>query len=174
MTRGDAAGSLSIFLGDSSNSNVPIFALAGKSLGDGVSVRGLDYKAQEDARVVEWSGNGNANFSVRFLQATDLNALGDISQLALQVEGRVLEAPSAPLSVAMSCGEWCSGSLELTEGLEAGDWMTYQLPLQCFVDAGLDPAVVTQPLRLETAGKAVIAIHAAEIVSGPLEKTDCP
>lgn len=177
ITRGDAVSPMTIYVGDSSNANVPVLALIGESLGGGVSTRGLDYKVQEDARAIQWSGNGKASYSVRFPQAFDLTKNGSVAQMELVLEGRIDKMPEAPLTIAMRCGEGCSGSIDVSElmaSAERDNWGEIRIPLQCFIEAGLDPRQVVEPLRFETDGKAELAIYSAKLVSSPDLSPNCP
>lgn len=176
LTRGDAAAAFGFFVGDSSNANTPITALRGKSLGGGISIRGTDFKAQEDARILTWSGNGFASASVKTLRDVDLSALGDMDALALEIDWRVDEAPDTQMSLSMGCGEGCGGALDVSKmlkNLPANEWTTSSISLTCFANAGLEPAKVETLLKLETESAASVAIHSAKITPSG-DSAHCP
>lgn len=159
VNRGDAAGTLSLYLGDSTNSNVPAPALISKSLSGAVSTAGIDYKAQEDARKVSFSGAGLANLSIRAPRSLDLS---DRKSDALLIEWRIDSVPTGQIKIGMSCGEGCSGMIEASNVLKLAEteaWRVDSISLQCFVKAGLDLSKVSAPFVLETGSSADISLH---------------
>lgn len=177
IERGQPAASFQMFLGDSSNRNVPVVANAAESLGGGVSLRGVDYKAQEDARLLAWSGNGSADFSVRAQRPLDLTELGEPDELALSLTLLMGDTPSDTLVLSMACGDGCEGEVDLdrlVSGEGDGDWRTIQIPLACLVSAGLDPTNVTEGLRIASGDRADLAIHAAAIEALTRDAKSCP
>jgi len=73
MARGDAAGGLGLYLGDSSNANIPAASLISQSISGSIKTQGIDYKAQEDARMIVWNGKSGGQFSVRNNRILDLS-----------------------------------------------------------------------------------------------------
>lgn len=176
ISRGDANTPFKLYLGDSSNLNTPISALSGASLGGGISIRGTDYKAQEDSRIIDWSGNGKATASISSKRAIDLSNLGDIDDLALQLEWRLDNAPMGAMSASMGCGDGCGGEIDisdLVQQMPVGQWTVSNISLSCFVKAGLEPESVNTAISLTTTTKATLALHAAKIIEAPSSGT-CP
>lgn len=164
MRRGDAATGLQLYLGDSSNANVPAPALTSKSLGGAVSTAGVDYKAQEDARTVSFSGTDAAKLSVRAPRPIDLSVR---KSDALLIEWRVEALPSGEFKLGMACGEGCAGLIDASRILsnaKMSDWRTDVISLQCFISAGLDLTKVSAPFVLESDSKGSIALHRLELV----------
>ena len=176
ITRGDASKPFSFYLADSSNLNTPAEALVSSSLGGAVSTRGVDYKAQEDAREITWSGNGMASAYIRSRRAIDVSKLGSPEDLAMNITWRIDERPEGPFAISMGCGEGCSGSVDMTNkiaNLKLDQWNTTTLPIICFTKAGLNPATVNTALKLTSTSKGRITIHSAKLGKAPEEKT-CP
>lgn len=167
MERGDAAASLSLYLGDSSNANIPAAALVSQSLSGSVKTRGVDYKAQEDAREIIWSGQNEGQFSVRSNRSFDLAQSGLGSNLNVMIEWRVEAAADGDYAIALGCGEGCAGALNAS-GLIAASvgkgWTKTSIPLSCFTDKGFDTANTKSPFILRTKSAAKIAIHAIKLV----------
>ena len=176
ITRGDAAKPFSFYLGDSSNLNTPAKALVSSSLGGAVKTRGVDYKAQEDAREITWSGEGLASAYIRSRRAIDFTSLGAPKDLSVNITWRIDERPEGPFQISMACGEGCSGDIDMTAqiaDIKLGVWTTSSIPLSCFVVAGLNPAEVNTPLKLSSPSKGRITLHKAEI-NKDLNGKSCP
>lgn len=176
IERGDATSAFGLYLGDSSNANTPVTALLGESLGQGISVRGTDYKAQEDSRILSWSGNGRASMSIRTRRDVDLEKLGDVNKLALQINWRMDNAPEAPFFVSMGCGDGCGATLDISEtiaNLPNNEWTTSSIPLSCFASEGLKADSVKTLLKISTNSEASVAVHSAKI-STIEQQTTCP
>ncbi|WP_108788157.1 glycoside hydrolase family 3 N-terminal domain-containing protein [Erythrobacter sp. Alg231-14] len=176
MERGDAANGFSMYLGDSSNANSPLSALVGSSLSGAISTRGVDYKAQEDARVIEWEGNGQGVYSVRANRPIDVDTMSDGGSFDLLIEWNVLAAPSSAMELVLGCGEGCSGALDVTElvsNAAGAGWNEARVPLACFESAGLDPTKLKTPFGLRSSGTGEIAIHAVALEASPSPQVDC-
>ena len=173
VKRGDAAGKLSLYLGDSTNGNVPAPALISKSLSGAVATAGVDYKAQEDARKVTFSGAGKANLSIRAPRPLDLT---DRKMDALLIEWRIDSAPAAGVKIGMTCGEGCSGMVEVGGASDAGKsdaWRVDSVSLQCLVNSGVDLSKITAPFVLESDSSASIAVHRVELAEPNATTRSC-
>ena len=167
MQRGDAAASLSLYLGDSSNANIPASALVSQSLSGSVKTRGVDYKAQEDAREIIWSGDNQGQFSVRSNRSFDLANAGLDSNLELVIQWRVEAAADGDYVIAMGCGEGCAGAVDasgLITALTGKGWTSTAIPLSCFADQGFNAATTKSPFILRTNSAAKIALHSITLV----------
>jgi len=173
MKRGDAADKLSLYLGDSTNANVPAPALINKSLSGAVATAGIDYKAQEDARKVSFSGFGTASLSIR---APRPLSLSDRKSDALLIEWRIDSAPANGVKIGMSCGEGCSGMIEasnVSDFKKTEAWRVDSVSLQCFVNAGLDLSKVSAPFVLESDSSASITLHRIELAESNATTKSC-
>ena len=175
--RGDAAKPFSFFLGDTSNLNTPAQELASASLGGAIKTRGVDYKAQEDAREISWAGTGKASASIKTHRPVDLSALGDLDDMVLSVEWRLEERPAGPLQISMSCGDGCGSELDLTSTLSAmpeGQWAKTEIPLSCFESKGVDVSAVDTPFSLTSSAKGRITLHAVKLEKTTNTPEACP
>ena len=175
--RGDAAKPFSFFLGDSSNLNTPAPALASASLGGAIKTRGVDYKAQEDAREITWTGTGKASASIKTHRPVDLSILGNPDDLVLSVEWRVEERPAGAVQIGMGCGDGCGSELDLTSTLAKtpeGKWTKTEIPMACFKDAGLDVSNIAAPFSLTSSDKGRITLHAVKIEKATQKLETCP
>lgn len=177
LQRGNAVQPLAVYLGDSSNSNTPAMVLVSESLGGVVKTRGVDYKAQEDAREVSWTGKGEAAISVRAPRPLDLTALGALEDLAIALEWRLDAYNGDPIELAMTCGESCAGEQDLSNlaaGLPIGQWTKTMVPVSCLVEAGLDATQVQSVLQLTSQGQTRITLHAASLQKPDDSSLSCP
>ena len=175
--RGDAAMPFAFYLGDSSNSNTPALALVSASLGGVVSTRGVDYKAQEDARQITWAGTGDARAAVRTLRPMNLTTLGDADALSMKIEWRIDSMPKAPVELSMGCGDGCGSALDVSNvlnSIQVGEWTQTSIPLSCFVGKGLDLSRVDTPLSISTSGAGSMTLHSVAIEKSERANQACP
>ncbi len=176
LERGDAAAGLSLYLGDSSNANIPAPALVSASISGAVKTRGIDYKAQEDAREIIWSGATEGQFSVRSNRVVDLADAGIDGPIDLIIEWKVEEAADGRYHIALGCGEGCGGEVNasnIVKTAKGKGWTSAQIPLTCFAEAGFDPSKTKMPFVFKTASVARIAIHSVKLVASKSASADC-
>jgi beta-glucosidase len=167
LERGNAAGSFRLFLGDSSNANVPVTAQTGASVGGVVRTRGIDYRAQEDARELMWSGAGEGTARLSSGRGFDIASLDDAGALALELELRV-DMAADDFFVALGCGEGCEGRLSIAKRLRRaqGDgWTSLRIPLKCFTDLGFDPKRSATGVAFISASRVQLALHSVRVVT---------
>ena len=159
MARGEVQAPFGFYFGDSSNWKTPAKPFLSASLGNVLASRGVDYRAQEDARQLSWRGKGDANgrglVSVQTQRQVDLTALGQAADLSLAIIYRLDKKPSAPVLLAMGCGDNCGAQLDITKPLQKasiGTWQSLSIPLRCFTEKGLKASAVNAPFLLETNG----------------------
>lgn len=143
----------------------PLIAKAGRAPGlqemssnvlevEGLKVRTLDRDIQEDARLLQFDGSDSV-YALVADQAMDLSHdFGDSAVLRMQV--RVTELEDAKVLLSMSCGVYCTGSVDITAQLGAlpkNEWQSIQIGLSCFADAGANLAKVDVPFQLQSSGK---------------------
>ncbi len=168
---GKAVKPLTLFLGDSSNTRVPTPTLKGQSISGAIKTTATDYKAQEDTRLIDWTGTDRAMLSLSAQRALDFTDIGAINSLVLAVSWKIddLFEDMENAHIAMYCGEGCGGKLSLSsifgsQQIKAG-WHEHQIPVRCFVSNGLDPQNVTTPFQISGDGAARIKLHKVEIKS---------
>ena len=131
-----------------------------------LSVKAIDAGAQENARLADWSGQGNGALIV-LGQPVDLSrqTTGD---MAVMLRYRVDVAPTGPVSMAIGCGESCNVGLDVTSTFSSakiGEWRTAKIKLSCFKAKGADMAQVSSPFALSTAGRFAMAFTEIRLAS---------
>ncbi len=166
VDRGRTTPAFLSYLGDSSNANLPIMANALDSIGGGISIRGVDYRAQEDAREITWSGNGSASFSLRAHRPIDLTSFDDLDQLAITVDWKLGLDETDNVQLGMACGEGCGANVDVSEQLRdlpQDEWITSSIAVSCFVEEGLTPENVTRAFSLTGDTAMDITVHSVSI-----------
>ncbi len=166
-----------IFAEDSGGREAATGSVSGSPSGI-LEVRATDRVTQEDARSASWSGAGEASVVL----ATESGESVDLSResngdLALGFAIRVEQPPGAKVTLAIDCGEGCSGELDVTEavaGAPVGEWSDVRIRLRCFADAGTDMTRVTSPFRISTAGTLGLGFADVRLVSAAEGQADCP
>ena len=126
----------------------------------------VDREVQEDARRVEFSGNG-AHWSQVYFQFEDpvnMRPL-EVAGGALSFDIRLLKKPTEQVLLRMDCGYPCSGKMDITSILSAAtlsDWQKLAFPMECFAQLGVDTSKVITPFLLATTGE--LAFEISEVV----------
>ena len=124
----------------------------------------LDYMAQEDSRLFEFSRA--AVLSIKG-ESIDISRESN-GDMALEIHYQVLGDTVANTAVAVGCGEGCTGEIDITEVL-AGKlnqgWQTSRLKLSCFAEQGTDMSKVSSAMVLKVSGTLSIQINSVNIVS---------
>jgi beta-glucosidase len=137
-------------------------------------IRGLDRRAQEDARSITFPGTGRAAVAIQSPRPLDLNR-EFTGQLSLVIDYRVDRRPTAPVTLRMQSGTAAGASVPITGILRSaplGQWQTLTLPLGCF-GQGLDPTKISAPLVIETAGQLGIALSDVRVLSAAVPQNQC-
>ena len=133
-----------------------------------IDARPADRSAQEDSMRIRWTGAGHAVAAIVQDAPLDLSRQTN-GDLALELELKVNAAPSAEVSVLMSCGAGCAGGFPmrgiLSEAAKTGQWTRVALPLRCFEKAGVDMKRVEMPLSVATTGSLDLTLSSARIAS---------
>lgn len=137
---------------------------------EGVTVRAIDRRGQEDSRLMTFTGTGPQTVQLNAAQPLDLSRETN-AQLSLLVEYRVDEAPTAPVSIGVN-----GTSIPVTNALRAapkGSWRTLTVPLGCFAKAGANMQRIDTPLLLSTEGRLTIAISGVRVASASVPQDRC-
>jgi beta-glucosidase len=125
-----------------------------------------DLGAQENARELTWSGAG-AGTLVFIGMTRDLSRQSN-GDMALAITYQMEEPPTAPVGLAMGCGEGCSGRVDITSYLRAapvGKPQTLKVKLSCLAAKGTKMPLVDTPLVLDTAGKLQLVLRDVRLAS---------
>lgn len=160
--------------GEGSN-RVELPNAVGRSANGLVTVRAIDHAAQEDARLLTWSGAGDATVALQGAAPIDLQREAN-GQLSLAFSYRVDTPPSGPVELRIECGEQCAGRFALDERLRqapAGNWQDIKILLQCFQQTGADMRAVTTPFAISTAGALSLGIANVRLETGVSDALVC-
>jgi beta-glucosidase len=153
--------------------NVDRYFIAGRApppwtlnVGGALAVKSIDAGAQENARLAEWSGQGQGALTVMG-QPVDLSrqTTGD---MAVMIRYRVDAAPEKPVTLAIACGESCGAGLDVTStfsGAKIGEWRTAKIKLSCFKAKGADMEHVSSPFALSTSGRFALTFTEIKLAS---------
>lgn len=124
---------------------------------------------QEGGRQLTWNGKGEGTVALVGPGVINL-ARQTNADLLLQIEYRVDERPTAPVRLAMTCGQGCSGTLDLTSVLvdaEPTQWRTLKVRLAAFAKAGADMPRIVEPFAISTNGRLGLSLQAVQLTSDP-------
>ena len=162
---GGARGPWRLYLGNELDWAVASGPRGGATRDEQLAVSVIDHRVQEDARRLEWSGNGGRSSQVYFRTDNPIN-VSDLSTSggAMVFEIRLGQQPIEPVKLRMDCLWPCSGELDVTqqfEDLELAAWHRLAIPLACFEAAGTDMSAVDVPFLISTSG--AFSVDLAEV-----------
>jgi beta-glucosidase len=139
---------------------------SGTSAGGAVSIVAADDKAQEDMRLVKFTGAGTM---MLLTQPIDLQREAD-GNMAIRFAYRIDEAAGRKLAFAGKCAgsDNCSGELDLTNEFKAKagkGWQTATIKLTCLSDAGVYMGFLTSPFMLKSSGGFTIGLREVSLIS---------
>ena len=126
----------------------------------------VDREVQEDARRVEFTGNGEhlSQIYFQFEDPVNMRSL-EVAGGALSFDIRLLKKPTEKVLLRMDCGFPCSGQMDITSILSEAalsDWQKLAFPMECFAQLGVDSSKVNTPFLLATTGE--LAFEISEVV----------
>jgi beta-glucosidase len=137
---------------------------------DVVTMRAVDAGGvQEAGRQFVWSGKGRGTAALSGPKPVNLLRHTN-ADLLLEIEYRVDEKPTAPVRLAMTCANGCSGALDLTNVLERaspGQWHTLKVRLADFQKAGANMFEIFEPLVLATDGRMSLTLKTVRLGTDP-------
>lgn len=147
----------------------PVTANTGRSASGALSLAGVDYDAQEDARRLTWTGARAAEWRIIADRPVDVRP---VAEPTLSFAYRVDAAPDA--AVTLGIGTARAPVTALLRRAPVGAWQLLSVPLRCF--AGADLARVTQPFAVATAGRMILSVADIRIAQGitPAKAASCP
>lgn len=162
---GGARGPWRLYLGNELDWTVASGPRGGATRDEQLAVSVIDHRVQEDARRLEWTGDGNRNSQAYFRTDNPIN-ISDLSSTggAMVIEIRLGQQPLEAVKLRMDCLWPCSGELDVTQqlvGLETAAWHRLAIPLACFEAAGTDMSAVDVPFLMSTSG--AFSVDLAEV-----------
>ena len=129
-----------------------------------VVMKSMDYLAQEDSRLFNFSGD--AIIAIEG-EPVDISRESN-ADMAIEMQYQVIGNVEANAIMSIGCGENCSGELDITKDLAQKanlGWQTSRIKLSCFADKGANMAAVSAPFVLSVSGILQVQLHALNIVS---------
>jgi beta-glucosidase len=177
LNRGKPTQQVTLTVSDTDGKPTTVSGMPAATVKGGVKLVGVDYKAQEDARRITWSGRGGS-VALRSSRPVDLNreTNGDV-MLVLTLRPDQIPA-SGKISVGVDCLTACmSARIPLRQTLAAfpqGQWTTVALPLKCFRAAGAAMESLSAPFVLQSDASVELSLadvkldtHADHVMSCP-------
>ena len=111
-----------LFVGDDFDWSVEAGPRGAMSKRGELSLTVVDRKVQEDARRLEFTGNGKhlSRVYFQFHDPVNMRPL-EMADGALSFDMRLIKRPSQPVKLHMDCGYPCSGEMDITRVLEAAE-----------------------------------------------------
>jgi beta-glucosidase len=139
----------------------------------------LDYKAQEDARAISWSGTGPRAASLELVAPASLDiereTNGDVLLVTTLKADGVSNGDTS--SIGVGCGPGCAGRVLIGPQLAAlpgGQWLRVGIPLKCFRDAGADMSRIDRPFEWSSHSRGQIAIADISLGTVTDRTLSCP
>jgi beta-glucosidase len=177
---GRAASGWQVMAGEGDAPRQELPGATGATSNGVLKVTGVDRSAQEDARLLTWSGSGPATFAIQRSDPVDLQRETN-GQLTLVFDYRVDAAPTDQVTLAVECASAgtapCRGAIAVDKQLKAaprGQWQQSSIPLRCFQDHGASMQTVTAPVAITTAGSLQLAIANVKLDNGSPNALTCP
>jgi beta-glucosidase len=151
-----------------------------------LTIQAVDRDVQEDARRVQWGGNGSGQVALSVNNRQDfINYVKSDSALVFDI--KVDAAPSATTHLRLGCGSFCASDINLTEklkGFAGKGWQTVTVPFSCYPNSGANFGIdqppsefwtqVLQPFSLITTGTLDITFAKVSVVKGAGKDVACP
>jgi beta-glucosidase len=177
---GRAASGWNVAIAEGDSARNALATATGSTGSGALKVSAIDRAAQEDARLLNWSGSGPATFVIERSDPIDLQREAN-GQLSLVFDYRVDATPSADVTLGIECrgnGQSpCRGEMPLATQLRTaphGEWRQARILLSCFQKGGADMRMVTAPLAISTAGSLQMGIANVRLDTGLQDTVTCP
>jgi beta-glucosidase len=179
FTRGKPAQDFVVRLTGANGVAMDVAATPAATADGSLRISALDYKAQEDARSLSWSGTGTGSASVELVAPAPLDVERETNGDVLLVTTVRIDAvsPGDTSTIGIGCGAGCSGSVTVGGQLSAlpkGQWLRVGIPLKCFRDAGAIMSKVDRPFEWSSHSGGQIAITDVSLSTVADRTLTCP
>ncbi|CCQ11930.1 Periplasmic beta-glucosidase [Pseudoalteromonas luteoviolacea B = ATCC 29581] len=136
-----------------------------------LTVSTMDKVVQEDARRLQFSGQGRGSYAVRGAFPVDFRSLEEVDAklyFSLQVNDAVA---GSTLALQALCDQQCDSQLDIVldgEQYPVGAWQVVSVPVACFKTQGNDLANATQLFTLSANSKVDVSIADIFVDSGSI------
>ncbi|MEW9622797.1 glycoside hydrolase family 3 protein [Rhodanobacter geophilus] len=172
LEKGKAVSGYTLSLAGADGRRVAAVATPAATADGDLRMTALDYKAQEDARRLAWSG-GPAALTLASATPLDLSrqANGDVMLVAtLRMEAQGAQ----PAWIGMGCGHDCRGRVALDRPPGQARWQRVGIPLKCLRAAGADMHHITEPFVLEAGKGTRLAVSGVALGTTADRVLECP
>lgn len=151
-----------------------------------VQITAVDRSVQEDARRVQWNGQGPGVVALAVNDRKDFtNYIKENSALVFDI--KVDTPPAKATFLRLGCGSFCASDIDFTKQLKSlvgKGWQTVTIPLSCYPISGATFGViqppsefwtqVLKPFSLLTDGSLDISFSKVSVVKGAGKNIACP
>ena len=141
-----------------------------------VTLSAFDWRRQEDARRLSWTGGAAATVALVGTAPINLTRQAN-GQMVLGLHYRLEQPPSSGVTLSMACGPHCSGAVPLTALLRHAPvrrWQSLRIPLACFAHAGANMSRIDTPFAIHTAGRLTLVVADIRVQSDISGALACP
>ena len=179
FTRGKPAQDFVVRMTGANGATTDVTATPAGTADGSLHIAALDYKAQEDARSLSWSGKGSGGASVALVSPAPLDVDRETNGDVLLVTTLKVDAvsPDDTSTIGIGCGAGCGGSVPVGNQLATlpkGQWLRVGIPLKCFRDAGANMSKVDRPFEWSSHFAGQIAITEVSLGTVADRTLTCP
>lgn len=161
LQRGKPTEQVTLGLSDADGRQRKVSGVPAASVKGDVKIVAVDYKAQEDARRITWSGRGG-RVALRSSAPLDLNRETN-ANVMLVVTVRPDQIPaSGNVAIGVDCVNECLHARvplrETLAGFTQGQWTTLAVPLKCFRAGGASMDALSAPFVLQSDSPMVLSV----------------
>jgi beta-glucosidase len=163
FTRGKPSQDFVVRLTGANGVAMKVAATPAATADGSLQIGALDYKAQEDARSLIWSGKGTGAASVELVAPAPLDVERETNGDVLLITTLRVDAvsPGDTSTMSVGCGDGCTGQVAVGSQLSAlphGQWLRVGIPLKCFRDAGANMSRIDRPFEWSSHSGSKVAI----------------
>jgi beta-glucosidase len=179
FTRGKPAQDFVVRLTGANGKAMNVTAIPAATPDGSLQISALDYKAQEDARSLTWSGTHAGAARVELVAPAPLDVDRETNGDVLLVTTLRVDAmsPGDTSTVGIGCGAGCGGEVSVGQQLSAlpkGQWLRVGIPLKCFRDAGANMSKIDRPFEWSSHSGGQVAITDVSLGTVADRTLTCP
>jgi len=175
FTHGKPAQGFTLRLTGANGAAANVTATPAATADGSLRIVALDYKAQEDARSLDWSGRGTAHAAL--VAPAPLDVERETNGDVMLVTTLRIDAVSAQgATVGVACGSGCGAAVPIGKQLAVlprGQWLRVGVPLKCFRDAGADMSKLDRPFEWTSGPGERIAVTDVSLGTVADRTLDC-
>ena len=179
FTAGRATAGWKVTVGEGSGARQELATATGATGSGVLKVTAIDRSAQEDGRLLQWSGAGPATLAIERAAPLDLQREAN-GQLSLVFDYRVDAAPTDKVVLGVECqggaDRRCGAEVPIDAQLRSapkGQWQQYRILLGCFQKGGASMQTITSPATISTAGSLQLGIANVRLDTGLKDTVTC-